>query len=79
MSNNSTKVYFTTLHCNILGSRQCVIVITTVKLFCYFPNKIKSLFLTNKQNDDERYFSPGNYIGQLKNKEEPQPPLASLK
>ena len=79
MSSNSTKADFTTLHCNILASRECVIVITIVKLFCYFPNERKYLCLTNKKNDDEGYFNPGNDLGQLKKKEEPQPALASLK
>ena len=79
MSINSTKDDFRTLDCNILAPEQCVIVITTVILFYYFPNKIRSLFLTNKKNDDEGYFSPGNCLGQLKKDEEPQPPLALLK
>ena len=30
-------------------------------------------------NDDEGFFGPGNYLGQLKKKEYPQPPLTSLK
>ena len=38
-----------TPYCNVLASRESVIVITTVILFCYFPDKIRYLFFTNKK------------------------------
>ena len=66
---NSTKADFTTLHCNLLAPRECVIVITRVKSFCYFPNKIKFLFFDQQKYDDEGYFSPDHYLGQFKKKE----------